>query len=136
MDVRERRLEEDLVTMTRLSRQSSLIDFVVDGPPPEEYLVTFRCRGMIDAGRQGPALQECLHPVEFLGAPPRLALDGSVLAIANPAADADAVGAASGRPSEADALNSPLDAESRRTERICVTGSSGLYRRGICVLTR
>ncbi len=48
MAIREARLEQDQLLMKELSRQSSLIDFEVRGPAPDDYLVTFRCLGMIN----------------------------------------------------------------------------------------
>jgi ubiquitin-protein ligase len=49
MSIREDRLRRELVYMEGLRRGSSLINFVAHGNPPDEYIVTFRCRGMVAA---------------------------------------------------------------------------------------
>jgi|SRR5579864_2532016 ubiquitin-protein ligase len=53
MSIRDERLRRELVYMEELRRSSSMIDFVARGHPPDDYLVTFRCLGMIAADGTG-----------------------------------------------------------------------------------
>jgi ubiquitin-protein ligase len=53
MSIRDERLRRELIYMQDLAKGSSLIDFVVRGNPPDDYLVTFRCLGMTAADRTG-----------------------------------------------------------------------------------
>ena len=47
MSIRDKRLQRELLALETLSRQSSFISFSSNGNPPEEYLVTFTCRGLV-----------------------------------------------------------------------------------------
>lgn len=49
----ESRLAGELKRMQELREQSSFIDFVTANTPPDEYIVTFTCRGMVGLGRIG-----------------------------------------------------------------------------------
>jgi ubiquitin-protein ligase len=49
--IRDDRLAEELACMEHLRKQSTFIHFVTRNDPPDEYLVTFTCRGMIDSER-------------------------------------------------------------------------------------
>jgi ubiquitin-protein ligase len=70
---RETRLVRELEYMEELRRQSSFIDFVPRHDPPDEYLVTFTCKGMIDAERTGErhVAKVYLH-AEFPRLPPQV----------------------------------------------------------------
>jgi ubiquitin-protein ligase len=46
MSIRDERLRRELAYMEALRKNSSLIDFVARGNPPDDYLVTYRCLGM------------------------------------------------------------------------------------------
>lgn len=73
MSVREARLAEDLRNMEELRRQSTLIDFVARGTPPDEYLVTYRCRGLIDPARQSNEhVAEIYLHAEYPRLPPKV----------------------------------------------------------------
>lgn len=50
---RDKRLLHDYESMERLKAESSLIDFEAKGSPPEEYLVLFKCKGLVDEGVVG-----------------------------------------------------------------------------------
>lgn len=51
--MREARLMQELTRMEDLRRQSGFIDFVANSDPPDEYIVTFTCRGMVDEDEVG-----------------------------------------------------------------------------------
>ncbi len=53
MGIRERRLAQELARMERLRQQSTLIDFAAKGNPPDDYLVTYKCIGMVNASQKG-----------------------------------------------------------------------------------
>ena len=53
MGIRERRLAQELTRMERLRQQSTLIDFAAKGDPPDDYLVTYKCIGMVNADQKG-----------------------------------------------------------------------------------
>jgi ubiquitin-protein ligase len=53
MGIREDRLIHEYARMEDLRRQSGFIDFVAKTDPPDEYVVTFTCRGMIDVDEVG-----------------------------------------------------------------------------------
>lgn len=53
MRIRESRLGQELRWMEELRQQSSFIDFETKADPPDEYIVTFTCLGMVDPFRRG-----------------------------------------------------------------------------------
>lgn len=74
MGVREIRLMHELSRMEELREQSGFIDFVAKGDPPDEYVVTFTCRGMIDFDQEGEEHVARIYlPAEFpFEGPPRV----------------------------------------------------------------
>jgi ubiquitin-protein ligase len=75
MSIHEDRLRREHTYMEELRRASSLIDFVARGNPPDDYLVTFHCHGMIAADRMGSehVAQIYLH-AEFPRQPPQVTI--------------------------------------------------------------
>lgn len=73
MGIPEVRLRGELACMEKLRQQSSFIDFEVSGDLPDEYRVTFTCRGLVD-----PYTTSELHvaliylPAEFPRQPPQV----------------------------------------------------------------
>lgn len=53
MSIRDQRLKRELIYMQELRASSHRIDFIAQGNPPDTYVVTFRCLGMIAADRTG-----------------------------------------------------------------------------------
>jgi ubiquitin-protein ligase len=53
MGVRDNRLMQELSRMNDLRAQSGFIDFKANGDPPDEYIVTYTCRGMVDPDKVG-----------------------------------------------------------------------------------
>jgi ubiquitin-protein ligase len=68
----EARLTEELALMEDLRRQSGFIDFVAKSDPPDEYVVTFTCRGMVDPDVVGEEHVACISlPADYpFGRPP------------------------------------------------------------------
>jgi len=66
---RMRRLRVDYVLMQELSARSDLISYEAKRPhanlPPETYIVTFKCKGIIDVDRLGNPKFGTLHQVEI-----------------------------------------------------------------------
>ena len=66
---RMRRLRADLVLMKELAARSDLISFETKGAragtPPETYIVTFKCKGIVDVDRQGNPKYGSRHQVEI-----------------------------------------------------------------------
>jgi ubiquitin-protein ligase len=66
---RIRRLRADLVLMQELVAQSDLIEFtsqsVKKGLPPEKYIVTYKCRGVVAVDKQGKPKIGRNHKVEI-----------------------------------------------------------------------
>jgi ubiquitin-protein ligase len=66
---RIRRLRADYELMRELASRSDLISFEVKGVrgnvPPETYVVTFKCKGIVDVDRQGNPKFGSLHQVEI-----------------------------------------------------------------------
>lgn len=60
---RVRRLENDHKSMEKLRLLSSLIDFTAYGLPPEKYVITFRCKGLI--WKNGCPVFSSNHQVEL-----------------------------------------------------------------------
>lgn len=75
MSIRDDRLASELVLMQKLRESSSFIDFVARGNPPDDYLVTFRCCGMVSADRTGceHVAQVYLH-TEFPRSAPKVSI--------------------------------------------------------------
>jgi ubiquitin-protein ligase len=66
MGNRDNRLMQEFARMKELREQSGFIDFVAEGDPPEVYVVTFTCRGMIDADVVGEEHVARIYlPAEF-----------------------------------------------------------------------
>jgi len=62
---RLRRLHADLAAMIELAGVSDFITFSYQGNPPERYLVTCTCRGLIwTPGAEAPTVSDC-HQGEF-----------------------------------------------------------------------
>jgi len=73
MGIHEDRLVQELARMERLRQQSSVIDFVPKNDPPDEYLVTFSCLGMIDRDRTGDRhVAQIYLPAKFPRQPPKV----------------------------------------------------------------
>jgi len=66
---RMRRLRADFELMQELASRSDVISFRAKSPrpnlPPETYIVTFKCRGIIDVDRQGNPKYGTNHQVEI-----------------------------------------------------------------------
>lgn len=66
---RMRRLKGDFDLMTQLAAQSDVITFdakpVRPGMPPEKYVVTFRCRGIVGIDKNGNPKYGEIHRVEI-----------------------------------------------------------------------
>jgi ubiquitin-protein ligase len=66
---RMRRLRGDYQRMQELAAQSDLISFkaksVRKGLPPETYIVTYKCRGVVGVGRRGQPMIGTKHQVEI-----------------------------------------------------------------------
>ena len=64
-----RRLRADYELMQELAARSDLISFEAKRPhanlPPETYIVTFKCKGIINVDRQGNPKFGTLHQVEI-----------------------------------------------------------------------
>lgn len=66
MGDREDRLIQEHARMEDLRRQSGFIDFVAKAEPPDEYVVTFTCRGMVDVDEVGEEHVARIYlPAEF-----------------------------------------------------------------------
>jgi len=62
---RLRRLHADLAALRELARVSDFIAFTRHGNPPDRYLVTYTCRGLVwDETQSAPVAAEC-HEAEF-----------------------------------------------------------------------
>ena len=55
---RLRRLQADFENMQQLASDSDLISFVGNGRPPDRYVVTYRCKGLV---KDGPRIQMSEH---------------------------------------------------------------------------
>jgi ubiquitin-protein ligase len=66
---RMRRLRADLLLMNELAAQSDLIEFTSKsakrGLPPERYIVTYKCRGIVGVDKNGKPLIGRKHQVEI-----------------------------------------------------------------------
>ena len=66
---RMRRLRADLLLMTELAAQSDLIEFTSKsakrGLPPERYIVTYKCRGIVGVDKNGKPKIGRKHQVEI-----------------------------------------------------------------------
>ncbi len=66
---RTRRLRADFELMQELASRSDLISFRAKAPrpnmPPETYIVTFKCKGIIDVDRKGDPKFGNVHQVEI-----------------------------------------------------------------------
>lgn len=66
---RQRRLKADLVRMQELAAQSDFIEFKAiserSGLPPEKYIVTYKCKGIIGVDRAGNPKFGDKHQVEI-----------------------------------------------------------------------
>ena len=64
-----KRLYRDLEEMEKLKRASDLIDFVSNGEPPNHYIVTYKCKGIIKNKSNNTFSYSVFHQVEIrLGA--------------------------------------------------------------------
>lgn len=73
MGMRETRLVQEFARMNDLREQSGFIDFEAKGDPPDEYRVTFTCRGMVDEDRVGSEhVAEVYLPARFPREPPHV----------------------------------------------------------------
>jgi hypothetical protein len=66
---RMRRLRADLLLMNELAAQSDMIEFTSisakRGLPPERYIVTYKCRGIVGVDKNGKPKIGCNHQVEI-----------------------------------------------------------------------
>jgi len=66
---RMRRLRADLMLMKEMTAQSDLIEFTLKSPkpglPPERYIVTFKCRGIVGVDKNGKPKIGRKHQVEI-----------------------------------------------------------------------
>jgi ubiquitin-protein ligase len=74
--VRDKRLQNDYEKMRELREKSPFIDFKVEGNPPEKYIVTFTCKGLV---KKGERIVNSIHhmveiylPVEYPTKSPQL----------------------------------------------------------------
>jgi ubiquitin-protein ligase len=73
MGIREDRLVQELAHMEELRRQSSFIDFVAKNDPPDEYVVTFTCRGLVERDKMGDEhVAQIYLPAKFPRQPPKV----------------------------------------------------------------
>jgi ubiquitin-protein ligase len=73
MGIRETRLVQERTRMEELCRQSGFITFEAKPEPPDEYVVTFTCRGLVDVDEVGEEhVAEIYLPAEFPFEPPQV----------------------------------------------------------------